>query len=145
MAVLSPLDAARGWLSSKGWEAANYHIAVAEVQSCPDGYTSVDVTCINLEESEDYTDLLKRSRVLEVSNETGDVETVLAARDMARLKRMLELETVRVHTESLQEQLEYHHSHDAPAERDATVEELLLEQDPEKRLAEVQAEIDRIR
>ena len=39
MAVLTPIDAAREWLGSKGWEATNYHIAVADVQSCPDGYT----------------------------------------------------------------------------------------------------------
>mmetsp|Transcript_35645 Transcript_35645/g.83496 ORF Transcript_35645/g.83496 Transcript_35645/m.83496 type:complete len:135 (-) Transcript_35645:308-712(-) len=117
MAVLTPVDAARQWLGSKGWEAANYHIAVADVQSCPDGFTSVEVTCLRLEDTDEHSDLLKRSRVLEINNETGEVETELAARDMTKLKRMLELETVRVQTENLQDRLTLQHSDNAPAER----------------------------
>lgn len=44
----------------------------------------------------------------EINNATGAVETELAARDVARLKRMLELEAVRVRTEEMQRELEQH-------------------------------------
>ena len=79
--------------------------------------------------------------VQEINNSTYKVETELAARDMARLKRMLQLESVRVETEIMQDKLE----HGNKEEREVTAEELLLEQDPEVRLAQLEAEMLRVR
>jgi hypothetical protein len=79
--------------------------------------------------------------VQEINNSTNKVETELAARDMARLKRMLQLESVRVETEMMQDKLD----HGNKEEREMTAEELLLEQDPEVRLAQLEAEMLRVR
>lgn len=48
-------------------------------------------------------------RTQEIDNSTHKVETELAARDMTRLKRMLELESVRVQTEMMQQKLDDGH------------------------------------
>lgn len=77
----------------------------------------------------------------EIDNETNKVETELAARDMGRLKRMLQLESVRVETELMQEKID----NGQKEEREQTAEEMLLEQDPQVRLAQLEAEMLRVR
>ncbi len=42
----------------------------------------------------------------EINNTTGEVEAELAARDMHRLKRILEIEAIRVNTENMESLLE---------------------------------------
>ncbi|EKX45602.1 hypothetical protein GUITHDRAFT_108476 [Guillardia theta CCMP2712] len=148
------VEASRQWLRDKGWEEDHYVISVSEVQSCPQGFLSVDVICIKSEdEDEDRSLLLKKSRVLEVDLVRFSVETVLAARDMNALKRILELERVRVRTEELEEGMranELEGTRQEKEEQEVEISEtevnaMLLEQDPNVRLNQVEEEIERVR
>ncbi len=69
----------------------------------------------------------------EVHNESGVVETELAARDSGRLKRILEIESIRVNTENMEAILRERHKVDEegapePACASPGIEQLLLEQ-----------------
>ena len=115
------IEVARAWLDKKGWDASCYTISIAEVQSCPPGEVSVDVTCTRMPPEEDAGDatedgapddavdtraLLRGSRVLEIqhSGQPG-VSCELAARDLQVLRRILTLERIRGQTQNMEEQL----------------------------------------
>ncbi len=62
--------AARKWVADKGWVEDDYRFAMSQVQSAPLGCVSVDVMCIRHEDADDATQLLQRSRVLELNTGT---------------------------------------------------------------------------
>ena len=80
--------AAWEWVAVKGWATDDYRVAISQVrarscahidrwrgdvlqffqvQSAPVGFVSVDVICVRHEEADDATQLLQRSRVLELN------------------------------------------------------------------------------
>ncbi len=96
------ISSASSWLvNEKHWNLDEYRISVSEIQSSPQGYINIDVICVRNENS----NLLNRSRVLEIELNTGKIETELAARDPAKLLRCLDLERVKVRTEIIQQKL----------------------------------------
>lgn len=95
------LLSAKSWIADQGWAVEKFMVQVSDLQSCPFGFVNIDVICTETLDS----DLLRSSRVLEVEMSTGKIETVLAARDPAKLKKMVDLEKVKVKTELMQAEL----------------------------------------
>ena len=75
------------WLAEQGWHESEFSVRESHVQSCPPGLTTFDLDCIapGLSDAE----RARRSRVLEVDTQSGQVSTVLASRDTDRLSEIL--------------------------------------------------------
>ena len=85
--MATPLEPAHAWLAAQGWALSDYSITKSAVQSCPQGMVTLDCVCVAESASED--ERASRSRVLEVDQESGAIEAVLAGRDNEQLERIL--------------------------------------------------------
>jgi hypothetical protein len=153
------LCSAKSWIVEQGWTPENFSVKVSDLQSCPFGFVNIDIICTEASDANP----LRSSRVLEVEISTGKIETVLAARDPEKLKKMVDLERVKVKTELMQAELkETTMDRDDSQTEDLALKSLMLEevileyspftrfftfkwQDPAKRLEEIQSEIERMR
>eukprot|EP00658_Telonema_sp_P-2_P049312 TRINITY_DN37497_c0_g1_i1.p1 TRINITY_DN37497_c0_g1~~TRINITY_DN37497_c0_g1_i1.p1 ORF type:complete len:142 (-),score=43.74 TRINITY_DN37497_c0_g1_i1:205-630(-) len=106
-----PLKCARAWVDEQGWNQERYSVQISEVQSCPRGCVCVDVTHNGMLSDDEFEDveaiemerseILMRSRLLEVKVPENRVDNVLAARDSDKLRVQMELEHVKVLTEEM--------------------------------------------
>jgi hypothetical protein len=96
------IASAKSWVAEQGWAVDNFFIASSELQSCPIGYVTIDVICCQTDNADQFHD----SRVLEVHLSTGKVENVLASRNPEQLKKVMDLERVKVITERMQQKLD---------------------------------------
>ena len=85
--MATPLEPAHAWLAAQGWALSDYSITKSAIQSCPQGMVTLDCVCVAESASED--ERASRSRVLEVDEESGAIEAVLAGRDNEHLERIL--------------------------------------------------------
>jgi hypothetical protein len=99
--VLCAIASAKSWVVEQGWPVEDFFIASSEIQSCPIGYVNIDVICSLMDNADRI-----RDRVLEVNLSTGTIENVLASRDPEKLKKIMDLERVKVNTEMMQERLD---------------------------------------
>jgi hypothetical protein len=90
--------------------AGHYIAALSPEQSCPDTHVMVDLTFTGETDDDGETvtevERVRLSRVVEVNRRTGEVETVLAGRDMRSLLRIKTLQETQRKTEMLKEYIE---------------------------------------
>eukprot|EP00002_Diphylleia_rotans_P002798 TRINITY_DN11801_c0_g1_i2.p1 TRINITY_DN11801_c0_g1~~TRINITY_DN11801_c0_g1_i2.p1 ORF type:complete len:132 (-),score=27.58 TRINITY_DN11801_c0_g1_i2:301-696(-) len=103
------IEYATQWVLKQGWDLTLYSICVSPLQSCPEGYLSVEVTHLPTIPGEgplEPREQLRLSRLLEIKVETGEVGDVLAARDLQVLERVRKIEHAKAEVSRLQHQLE---------------------------------------
>jgi hypothetical protein len=122
------IASAKSWVAEQGWSLDDFCIASSELQSCPIGYVNIDVICCKSDDGDQF----RRSRVLEVHFSTGKIENVLASRNPEQLKKIMDLERVKVTTEMMQQRLDEpqgEHSQERESDvDDVDLKKLLLEE-----------------